>query len=149
VILWRISNHVSLTGEGGLRASGRWHSRGRRVVYVAQSAAAALLEILVYFEIEIRDLPVRYRLLKIDVPDDVQVARVPASALPRDWAERPEVTRAIGDAWIASTSTALLTVPSALVPETFNVLLNPAHPDAARIVVLNATEHVIDPRLLE
>jgi RES domain-containing protein len=149
VILWRISNHVSLTGEGGLRASGRWHSRGRRVVYVAQSAAAALLEILVHFEIEIRDLPVRYRLLKIDVPDDVQVARVPASALPRDWAERPEVTRAIGDAWIASTSTALLTVPSALVPETFNVLLNPAHPEAARIVVLHATEHVIDPRLLE
>lgn len=149
MILWRISNHVSLTGEGGLRASGRWHSRGRRVVYVAQSAAAALLEILVYFEIEIRDLPVRYRLLKIDVPDDVQVARVPASALPRDWAERPEVTRAIGDAWIASTSTALLTVPSALVPETFNVLLNPAHPEAARIVVLHATEHVIDPRLLE
>lgn len=149
MILWRISNHVSLTGEGGLRASGRWHTRGRRVVYVAQNAAAALLEILVHFEIDIRDLPVRYRLLKIDVPDDVQVARVPVSALPRDWAERPEVTRAIGDAWIASTSMALLTVPSALVPETFNVLLNPAHPDAARIVVLHATEHVIDPRLLE
>lgn len=61
MFLWRISNHLSLAGKGGSRASGRWHTRGRRVVYCAENAAAALLEILVHFEIEIRDLPVRYR----------------------------------------------------------------------------------------
>ena len=59
MLLWRISNHLSLAGEGGLRASGRWYSRGRRIVYCAQSPAAALLEILVHFEIDVSDLDTR------------------------------------------------------------------------------------------
>jgi RES domain-containing protein len=139
---------MSLAGEGGLRASGRWHTRGRRVVYCAENPAAALLEILVHFEIEIRDLPVRYRLLKISVPDEARVQRVSPDALHRDWLENIQATRATGDAWLAQGSPALLTVPSAIVPETVNVLLNPAHPDAARITIVQATDHVIDPRLL-
>jgi RES domain-containing protein len=78
VVLWRISNHPSLAGYGALRTSGRWHTRGKRVVYCAQSPAAALLEILVHFVIEIRDLPARYRLLKIEAPDDVRIERITA-----------------------------------------------------------------------
>jgi RES domain-containing protein len=148
VILWRISNHSSLAGDGALRASGRWHTRGRRVVYCAESPAAALLEILVHFEIEIRDLPARYRLLKIEAPDRLQVQRVAAEDLPGDWPERPEVTRAIGDAWLANAPTALLIVPSAVVPETSNVLLNPLHRDANRVVIIRASEHAIDLRLI-
>jgi hypothetical protein len=58
VVLWRISNHASLAGAGGLRASGRWQVRGKRVV-CAEHHAAALLEILVHFEIDVRDLPAR------------------------------------------------------------------------------------------
>jgi RES domain-containing protein len=149
VFLWRISNHLSLAGDGALRAAGRWHTRGRRVVYCAQSPAAALLEILVHFEIDIQDLPVRYRLLKIEAPDDVQVERVSVDQLPADWPQKTEVTRAVGDGWLTSGSAALLSVPSAIVPETFNVLLNPAHEDARRIVVVESGEHAIDPRLLK
>jgi RES domain-containing protein len=149
VILWRISNHVSLAGDGAVRASGRWHTRGRRVVYCAGHPAGALLEILVHFEIEIRDLPALYRLLKIEAPDDVRVEHVSINELSREWAKKTEVTRAIGDAWLANGSTALLSVPSVLVPETFNVLLNPAHRDSTRIVVTGISEHVIDPRLLK
>lgn len=148
MILWRISNHLSLAGDGGLRVSGRWHTRGRRVVYCAENPAAALLEILVHFEIEIRDLPARSRLLKLEVPDDVQVERVLLDELPRDWLDKNEATRTIGDAWLATGSTALLTVPSAIVPQTLNVLLNPAHQDARRMVIVQASEHLIDPRLL-
>jgi len=149
VLLWRISNHLSLAGDGALRTPGRWHTRGRRVVYCAQSPAAALLEILVHFEIEIQDLPVRYRLLKVEVPDEVQVERVLPDHLPAGWPEKTEVTRALGDDWLAKGSAALLSVPSAIVPETFNVLLNPAHQDAKRIVIVQAGEHAIDPRLLK
>ena len=149
MLLWRISNHPSLAGDGALRTPGRWHTRGRRIVYCAQSPAAALLEILVHFEIDIQDLPVRYRLLKIDVPDDVHVERVSADELPADWPEKTEATRALGDDWLAKASSALLRVPSAIVPETFNVLLNPAHQDAKRIVIVQAGEHAIDPRLLK
>ena len=101
-----------------------------------------------HFEIGIPDLPVRYRLLKIAAPDDARVQRVSPDDLHRDWLENTQATRATGDAWLAQGSTALLTVPSAIVPETYNVLLNPAHPDAARIVVAQATDHVIDPRFL-
>ena len=149
MFLWRISNHLSLAGDGALRTPGRWHARGRRVVYCAQNPAAALLEILVHFEIDIQDLPVRYRLLKIEAPDDLQVESVPVDRLPTNWPERTEVTRALGDAWLTRGSTALLSVPSAIVPETFNVLLNPAHQDARRIVIVQTGEHAIDPRLLK
>ena len=149
MFLWRISNHLSLAGEGALHTPGRWHSRGRRVVYCAQSPAAALLEILVHFEIDIQDLPARYRLLKIEAPDDVHLESVSVKGLPMDWPARTEVTRRLGDGWLTKGSAALLTVPSAIVPETFNVLLNPAHQDTKRIVIIQADEHAIDPRLLK
>ena len=148
MFLWRISNHASLAGEGGLRASGRWHTRGKPVVYCAENPATALLEILVHFEIEIRDLPARYRLLRVNVPDDRQVDRVSLADLGSDWIEDTLATRAIGDTWLTRATTPLLAVPSAVVPETSNVLLNPAHPDAKRIVVVQSTDHVIDPRLV-
>jgi RES domain-containing protein len=149
VFLWRISNHLSLAGDGALRTSGRWHTRGRRIVYCAQSPAAALLEILVHFEIDIQDLPVRYRLLKIEAPDEVQVERVSIDDLPKDWPERTEATRALGDGWLTKGSAALFSVPSAIVPETFSVLLNPAHQDARRLVTVQTGDHAIDPRLLK
>ena len=118
-------------------------------MYCAQNPAAALLEILVHFEIHIQDLPVRYRLLKIHAPDDVPVERVSVDQLPSDWPAKTEETRALGNAWLARDSVALLMVPSAIVPETFNVLLNPAHTDAKRIVIVETGEHAIDPRLLK
>ena len=149
MFLWRISNHPSLTGDGALRTPGRWHTRGRRVVYCAQNPAAALLEILVHFEMDIQDLPVHYRLLKIHAPDDVPVERVSVDQLPSDWPAKTEETRALGNAWLARDSVALLMVPSAIVPETFNVLLNPSHRDAKRIVIVETGEHAIDPRLLK
>ncbi|MEO7273010.1 MAG: RES family NAD+ phosphorylase [Vicinamibacterales bacterium] len=148
MILWRISNHVSLSGDGGLRTSGRWHTRGRRIVYCAMTPAAALLEILVHLEIDLQDLPTRYRLLKIAAPDGIGVERMAAERLSADWPQRTDLTRASGDEWLDRAATALRMVPSAIVPETFNLLLNPAHPDAARLTIMTAGEHALDPRLL-
>jgi RES domain-containing protein len=128
--------------------SGRWHTRGRRVVYCAQSPAAALLEILVHFEIDIQDLPIRYHMLKIEAPDDLAVERVPLDRLPINWPEKMDVTRAIGDARLVKGETPLLAVPSAIATETLNVLLNPAHEDARHLVLTQVSEHAIDPRLL-
>jgi len=149
VVLWRISNHVSLAGDGGMRASGRWHTRGRRVVYCSESPAAALLEIPVHFEIDVRDLPTRYRLQKLHAPDDLVVDEVAAADLPTDWLERTDLTRATGDRWLQMGRSPLLRVPSAVVPETFNGLLNPAHQQCGQIEVVQISEHAIDPRLLK
>ena len=146
--LWRISRFDSLSGEGGLRSQGRWHTPGRPLVYCTQSPAAALLEMLVRMELALREDPVRYRLLRIDAPDDVSVSVVRASDLERGWTADQQATQEIGNAWLARRATALLVVPSAVAPETSNVLLNPAHADAARVVLASASKHELDPRLL-
>lgn len=148
MILWRISNHLTLDGKGGLRWPGRWHSRGRPVVYCTQSPAAALLETLVHTETALGELPSHYRLLKIAVPDDGSIERLEVGALPERWLEREESTQTIGNAWLAGGLSTLLLVPSAIVPETTNVLINPLHPGAGAIEIVAMTDHVIDPRLL-
>jgi RES domain-containing protein len=142
--LWRISNHATLSGEGGLHASGRWHTRGRRVVYLADHPASALIEVMVHLEIDAEDLPTHYQLLGIDVPDGIAVAHVDEGELPPTWRGDLVVTHARGDAWLTESATALLRVPSAIVPESANYLLNPAHPDAARISLASAVRAAFD-----
>ena len=146
--LWRISNHTTLDGAGGLRASGRWHSRGARIVYCAPNAASALLEILVHAEIEIEDIPIAFRWLEIDVPDSIAADAADPGLLGPAWRTQPAATRRLGDQWLASSRSALLRVPSAIVPETWNVLINPLHADATRIRVVRVHQQTVDRRLL-
>jgi RES domain-containing protein len=146
--LWRISNHASLSGDGGLYADGRWHSRGRRVVYLADHPASALVEVMVHLEIDAEDLPSHYQLLGVEVPDDIGVTIIRDASLPDDWQDNVAMTRARGDDWLRAGATALLCVPSAIVPEASNTLLNPQHPDAARISIASALRAAFDPRLM-
>jgi RES domain-containing protein len=146
--LWRISNHASLSGDGGLYASGRWHTRGRRVVYLADHPASALLEVMVHLEIDAEDLPTHYQLLGVDVPDDLESAARDEGALPDGWRTQTALTRGLGDEWHREARTALLRVPSAIVPEAANYLLNPAHDDATRINIASAIRAVFDARLM-
>lgn len=141
--LWRISNYADLSGVGGMRASGRWHSQGRRIVYLADHPSSALLEMLVHMD---RDLiPSTYQLLRIVTPSDIASETV--DGLPPDWRTRTIATREIGDRWLDHGSSALLQVPSA-TGQGYNFLLNPAHPDAARIAVAEIIHAPFDPRLL-
>jgi len=113
--LWRVSNHTSLDGTGGLRASGRWHNRGKRIVYCATNPATALLEILVHAEIDIQDIPVTIRYLEIEAPDSIAIESLDISA-GAGW--QPEKSRRGGDEWLISKRSALLLVPSVIVPAT-------------------------------
>jgi RES domain-containing protein len=148
MFLWRISNYATLDGRGGLLVSARWHTEGRRVVYLAETPAGALIEHLVHLELDPRRLPKFYRLLKAEAPEDLPTQRVNPTQMSENWASDQLFTRTIGDEWLVSGSTALLRVPSAILPETFNVLLNPEHSDATRVGVLWHTEFPWDPRLL-
>src|ERR1044071_5752833 len=121
--LWRISDHASLSGDGGLFFSARWHSRGKRIVYLADHPASALLEVIVHLEVRAENLPDDFQLLKIDVPDGLAVDQADHGELPADWKERVSVTQKIGDVWLNEGLTSLLRVPSAIVPETNNYLL--------------------------
>jgi RES domain-containing protein len=148
--LWRVSNYADLSGEGGRRVEGRWHERGRPVVYLAEHAALALLETLVHLDIDPDELPSHYQLLTVDVPDGVAVeelAEAELAARIADWRHAPQDTRTFTRAWFGEQRTALLRVPSVLVPAAFNYLLNPRHRDAARVTIVARQTAHFDTRL--
>jgi RES domain-containing protein len=142
VTLWRASNHGSLDGAGGLRASGRWHNQGKRIVYCAPNPATALLEILVHAEIDVQDIPVTIRYLEIEAPDSMGVETVETGSAASGW--QKEKSRRVGDEWLSSKSTALLRVPSVIVPATWNVLINPTHSDSDQIRIVRTHRHAFD-----
>ncbi|MBE7420098.1 MAG: RES family NAD+ phosphorylase [Ideonella sp.] len=148
MILWRISNYADLSGAGGLLHAGRWHHRGRPVVYLAESPAGALVEALVHVQASTAaELPVSYQLLEVEAPDAALIEdELPA--LPQDWRERPDLTRTLGSDWLAAQRSLLLRVPSAVVARSFNRLFNPLHPQAAVCRVLSSARHPFDGRLL-
>lgn len=148
MILWRVTNHPTLDGGGGLRASGRWHTRGRRIVYCSPNPATALLEALVHAEVDVEDIPITLRYVKIEVPDSVAIETTDIDALGAAWQINLEATRRAGDGWLRSGRTALLRVPSVIVPATWNILINPQHPDSAQTRIVHIYDHGIDPRLL-
>jgi len=144
VVLWRISLHEDLSGGGGLRSGGRWHTAGSPVVYLGESPSAVLLEVCVHTAAN--DVPASFKLLRIEGPD-VEVATLPDRALPQDWKNRPELTQRIGTAWLAEGSGVLLRVPSAIVPHTSNYLFNPLHPLAKGFQIVEAMAWPFDVRI--
>jgi RES domain-containing protein len=146
--LWRISNYPDLSGEGALGTSGRWHTEGRLVVYLADCPAGALLERIVHLMDRNEDgiLPRFYQLLRVSVPDELAIRPLNVLA-PTDWREHLEFTRNLGDAWLASMETALARVPSAIAPHTWNYLLNPEHPDAKQVQIAEVVKERFDNRL--
>ena len=145
MVLWRISRHRDLDGLGGLRAPGRWHERGLPIVSLAETAAGALLEVCVHTAAN--DVPPSYTLLEVTVPTPISVETISVDSLPQNWSEDLQATRAVGSEWLRSSRSALLRVPSVLVPATFNVLLNPAHPDSKKITIASVLEYPFDLRL--
>ena len=146
--LWRISNYADLKGIGGLRASGRWHFAGQPVVYLAEHPASALLEILVHQQLSHSEqVPDSYQLLRIEVPDDIAIAELQAADTPENWRADMQWTQSAGTEWLDGGATALLKVPSAILPAT-NFLLNPAHSDAARLRIAEVLQVNHDRRIL-
>ncbi|HST61525.1 MAG TPA: RES family NAD+ phosphorylase [Longimicrobium sp.] len=147
--VWRIARgcYAPLDGEGARLNGGRWNSAGRPVVYTAQTAALAVLEVLVWTDPE--DVPDDLRLFEIELPDGAAAEQVSAAGLPRSWMEpgSPECAAA-GDRWLAAAESLALAVPSAVLPEERNLLINPRHPDAARVRVAESRPFAFDLRLL-
>jgi RES domain-containing protein len=148
MFLWRISNHSTLDGCGGLLAGARWHLPGHPVVYLAESPSASLLEALVHLELNLAGLPRTFKLLKIEVPAGVTVRNIDATTLTADWTNDPDASAEMGSEWLNAKSSALLRVPSAIVPETHNYLFNPRHASAAKVKVLWNRDYPWDKRLL-
>lgn len=134
-------------GEGERLYGGRWNSPGTRLVYVSSSAALAQLEMLVHLESD-EILSARYVLIPVRIPPRC-VRTVTADELPRNWRSlvAPRSTRRLGDEWVEAASSVALRVPSAIVPQEWNYLINPAHPDFRRLEIGKAESLSFDKRL--
>ena len=151
VSAWRIDQRrwlsSSFSGFGAAEHGGRWNSRFVPVVYASEHLAMAASEKFVQLP---KPLPpgldlVQFRLHFGSLP----VARIEPSSLPSDWRHEPvpPATMQMGDAWVNAGATAILAVPSVLYPEETNFVLNPRHPDFAKILVSPPEPFSFDPRM--
>jgi RES domain-containing protein len=139
VNLWRLCRrpYADLSGEGGRLYAGRWHDTGRPIIYTATEPALAVLEVRANL-----DLP--FALL----PDDYVLMRLEAAAMhPEHIPSLPPNPRDFGNAWLTSRRSALLQVPSVVVPQASNMLINPLHPDAAHLSIADIIPFAFDARL--
>lgn len=149
MLLYRITNAKyadDLNGTGARFFGGRWNSIGRPMLYLASSRSLAVLESLAH--IATTNVPMDYALLTIEAPDDY--VTVSADLLPDKWNEYPEssITRQIGNNFLERNEHLLLKVPSALVPEEANYLMNPLHPKADKVKVIKKSPFTFDDRLI-
>lgn len=139
---------TAYSGAGGLEASGRWHHKGRSVVYASGTLSLAALEYLVH--LGRRDTKISLVSVQATIPDDIPLMAIDKASLPRNWKAAPpiEATMALGDNWLVEARSAILKVPSVVVADEFNYLLNPRHPGFKRITVSEPAPFSFDPRFL-
>jgi RES domain-containing protein len=155
VSLWRVASDTpqwsadDLSGKGAAAKGARWNHPGEFVTYASTSIALAAWETRAHFGRAGR-LPWNRYLVRIDVPDVIWAARHILKRPPAvGWDAIPEgpVSRNAGSAWLRGGKTALLAVPSVIVEEEDNVLINPAHADAAGITATKLRRFGYDPRV--
>ena len=148
--VWRLCKkaHAAFDGEGARLAGGRWNRRGTAVVYASETLSLAALELLAHVDPALA--PEDLVAIPAEIPDSVALTRIDPSDLPRSWrrAPAPESLARVGTDWVTAGTTAVLCVPSALVPRERNVLLNPRHADFAKIRIGAAEPFSFDPRLM-
>ena len=148
--VWRICPATyaadAFSGQGGLYFPARWHNKGRRIVYTAESRSLAAMEILVNSHDRAAFAARPWVVAWADIPS--ALVEIPAR-YPDDWRVHPspESTRAFGDAWLAAAGAPALRVPSAAISGEFNYLLNPLHPRFAEIRLGPPEPFSFDPRL--
>jgi RES domain-containing protein len=157
VSVWRIATDTKtyeaddLSGAGAQNSGGRWNAEGDPLVYTSETQALACLETIVH--LNAGGLPLNRYLVSIKVPAAVwSSARTETQAsLPVGWDANPSGRASIqfGTAWIRSMASALLRVPSVIVPDEYNVLINPLHPDSRTIGAVKIRKWLYDPRLVK
>ncbi len=148
---WRLCSrrHArhAFDGEGARLYGGRWNHAGTAVVYTSSTLSLAMLELLVH--VSERTLPADVIVIGVEIPDPLAITRIEVRQLPRGWRSYPaaEVTRDLGGRWLREGKTAVLCVPSAVVPRENNYLINPAHADFSKLRIGRPEALPLDPRL--
>lgn len=153
MIVFRIERQkhleTTLTGIGASMVEGyRWNSIYTKIVYTTESRALSTLEVSVHLDIS-EDLPNDRYYVEIEVPDEIILQEVNLEDLLEGWDSKPPIliTQTIGDDFINYNEAAILKVPSSIVPQEFNYMINPNHRDASKIKVLSTAKMMFDTRL--
>ena len=139
IVAWKLiprrHRGEAFSGEGARLAAGRWNARGIRAVYLSGSLSLAALEMLVYAGRASFRMPLT--LFRVNIPEDVTVETLTKEKLPSNWKEQPpsDSTRRLGTDWIARGTAVALRVPSPLIAEDWNLLINPGHPDFSSLKI--------------
>lgn len=139
MIVFRIapkSRIEDLSGTGARLYGGRWNRKGVPLVYTSESRALAIVEFLVHVPLSI--VPDKLSIATISLPGDIAPKELPISGLPKNWRDFPAPAKLaeMSTQWAISKESLLLRVPSAVVEEEFNILINPSHPDMKHVLFL-------------
>ena len=149
MIVYRISSTKyanDLSGEGARLNGGRWNNKLIPCIYAAESRALAVLEYTV--NVIIDDIPRALSLVLVDIPDK-NILEIAEADLPGNWRQSPtpSSTRQFGSKLLTESKTAIIKLPSAVIPQEFNYLLNPAYPDSKNFKILEIQDFIFDVRI--
>jgi RES domain-containing protein len=145
LIVYRLAKaaFAQLDGEGARLFGGRWNSAGRPAIYAAASPSLAVLEVLVHLDLPAELMPDDYRLLAIEIPEDAPVEHLNETSRDAD------LCLAAGDRFLAAGTALILSVPSIVVPQERNAIINVLHPAMRAVRVIANEPFRFDPRLLD
>ena len=152
MFLYRIAKHQyinSLSGEGARIYGGRWNKKGSSLLYTASNRSLATVEYLVHLPMAL--IPIDVYIVELYIPDEVQFEQIEIDKLPKDWANYPAPfsLAKIGTDWINKNESLLLKVPSCIVKDEYNFLINPKHIEFDKIRINNTQPYNFDNRLLK
>jgi RES domain-containing protein len=149
--VWRLCQaahqETAFSGEGAHRYGGRWNPKGLPAVYTAETQSLAVLEVLVHVDIDL--VPNDFVVFAVDIPDQLLIERIALHELNPAWRGQypPTLSQALGEAWLQRQTSAVLKVPSAIIPVEHNYILNPRHPDFAALTLHPPESFIFDRRL--
>lgn len=146
--VYRITNSIykdDISGTGAKTYGGRWNQPGFAGLYTSGHISLCVLEMLV--NITLPESQLRYHLLQVDIPDAAEPVAVSLKKLKKDWETDADYTRFIGTEFLKNKQSLVLKVPSAVIPEEYNYLVNPLHPDFKKVTIAKSFPFKFDKRL--
>jgi RES domain-containing protein len=139
----------TLSGKGAAMRGARWNSPGVELIYTAENRSLAMAEVAVH--LTLATLPTDFRMISIEIPDDIAIQTIPVEVLPADWNifPHPASTQKTGDKFVAEGLCAVLKIPSVVTDGDYNYLLNPLHPDFGRIKIVEVKKFAFDGRVFQ
>jgi RES domain-containing protein len=150
MFVYRIAKkeHSALDGMGGLFGPGRWHKKGNLVIYTSEHASLAAWEKIVHVA-SFENLPDNLLLVKIEIPDGIEIQTVPQKILVMGWDSFPFAieTANYGTSFLQSKEFLALKVPSVIIHDEYNIILNPLHPEIKFCKVISTKPFIFDRRV--